>query len=202
MNNDTSWAGRHDSPIDRAIDRAVREIVQVDPPVGLRRRVLSRLASAPQRRASTVPWYAWGTAMVAVAILVVVLARDRSPQPTTAGQVPAQAADVKAPAPERAAELPTVTSTPVAPDRGALPRVTREAIRMPRVQNVFGAPSPVVAAADATLGDPTQPGSDAGPEKTPSGVPPLVVPPLAPSPIETPAIVIQPLVVAAPKGGR
>jgi hypothetical protein len=200
MNNESSWGDRHDTRMDRAIDRAVREMVQVDPALGLRRRVLSRL-EAP-RHGSRVPRYAWGTAMLALAAVVVMLVRDRPPEPVTAGPISAQVSAIPAPTPDRTTDLPTISSTPPAPRRGALPRVTREAIRMPRVANVFGAPSPAVSAAAASNTESVRPASEDASPNSPVAVPPLVIPPLTPAPIETPAIVIQPLVMAAPKGGR
>ena len=64
MNNDDSpFASRREpaglppSPIDLAIDRAVRKMMQVDPPAGLRRRVMARIESPPPRRSFFVPAY-------------------------------------------------------------------------------------------------------------------------------------------------
>ena len=73
---------------------------------------------------------------------------------------------------------------------------------MPRVENVFGAPSRAVSAAAASNSESLRPASEDAAQDTQSAVPPLVVPPLTPAPIEMPAIVIQPLAMAAPKGGR
>jgi len=50
MNNEFSWSAAREARIDRAIDRAVREMMQVEPPPGLRRRVLARLNDADERR--------------------------------------------------------------------------------------------------------------------------------------------------------
>ena len=200
MNNESSWGDRHGTRMDRAIDRAVREMVQVDPALGLRRRVLSRLEGP--RHGSRVPRYAWGTAMVALAAVVLMVVRDRPTEPVPAGPISAQVSAVPAPTPDRTTDLPTITSTPPAPRRGASPRVTREAIRMPRVANVFGAPSPAVSAAAASNSESVRPASEDASQNSPAAVPPLVIPPLMPAPIEMPAIVIQPLVMAAPKGGR
>jgi hypothetical protein len=73
---------------------------------------------------------------------------------------------------------------------------------MPRVANVFGTPSPGVSAADAGNTQSVRSASDDVSQDSAVAVPPLVILPLAPAPIEMPAIVIQPLVTAAPKGGR
>ena len=200
MNNESSWADRHGTRMDRAIDRAVREMVQVDPALGLRRRVLSRL-EVP-RHVSRVPRYAWGTALLALAAVVLMLVRDRPTEPVPAGPISAQVSAVPGPVADRTADLPIITSKPPSPRRSASPRVTREAIRMPRVANVFGAPSPAVSAAAATDSESVQPASEDASQNSPAAVPPLVIAPLMPAPIEMPAIVIQPLVMAAPKGGR
>ncbi len=200
MNNESSWGNRHDTRLDRAIDRAVREMVQVDPALGLRRRVLSRL-EAP-RRGSRVPRYAWGTAILALAAVVLMMVRDRPAEPVTPGPISAEVSTVPAPAPDRATDVPTNTSTPPVPRRGASSGVTREAIRMPRVANVFGAPSPAVSAAAAGNSESVRPASEDVSPNSPAAVPPLVIAPLMPAPIEMPAIVIEPLVMAAPKGGR
>ena len=73
---------------------------------------------------------------------------------------------------------------------------------MPRVQNVFGAPSPAVSAAAASNSESLPGAPEDVSQDRQSAVPPLVIPPLTPAPIEMPAIVIRPLVTAAPKGGR
>jgi len=49
MSNDLSWNDAREARLDRAIDRAVREIMQIDPPPGLRRRVLAQLKQRPPR---------------------------------------------------------------------------------------------------------------------------------------------------------
>ena len=201
MTNGFSGGDRRDSPLDRAIDRAVREMMQVDPALGLRRRVLSRLESTPQR-GSGAARYAWGTGILAMmAVVLMMLVRDRPSEPLPAGPNPAQVSAVPAHVPPETADLPIATPT-AAPRRGASPRVTREAIRMPQVENVFGAPSAAVSAAAAINSEPVRPASEPATENMGVGVAPLVIVPLAPAPLEMPAIVIQPLETAAPKGGR
>lgn len=204
MTNGFSGGDRRDTPLDRAIDRAVREMMQVDPALGLRRRVLSRLESTPQR-GTHVARYAWGTGILAMIVVVLMmLVRDRPTEPLPAGPNTAQVSAVPAPLPRGTADLPIATPapTPAAPRRGASPRVTREAIRMPKVENVFGAPSAAVSAAAAISSEPVRPASEPATENMGVGVAPLVIVPLAPAPLEMPAIVIQPLETAAPKGGR
>ena len=55
MNNEFSWNAAREARVDRAIDRAVREMMQVDPPPGLRRRVLARLNDSTERRSYLLP---------------------------------------------------------------------------------------------------------------------------------------------------
>jgi hypothetical protein len=202
MTNGFSGGDRRDSPIDRAIDRAVREMVQVDPALGLRRRVLSRLESTPPR-GSRVARYAWGSGILAMMVVVLMmLVGGRPSEPLPAGPNPAQVSAVPAPVPRETADLPIATPAATPPRRGASPRVTREAIRMPQVENVFGAPSAAVSAAAAIDSEPVRPAPESATENMGVGVAPLVIVPLAPAPLEMPAIVIQPLETAAPKGGR
>jgi hypothetical protein len=200
MNNESSWGDRHDTRMDRAIDRAVRDMVQVDPALGLRRRVLSRL-ELPQHR-TRVPRYAWGTAIVALAAVMLMLVRDRPIEPLTTSPTSTEISAVPAPRSDGTTDVPPVTSAPPVPRRGTSSGVTREAIPMPRVANVFGTPSPGVSAADAGNTQSVRSASDDASQDSAVAVPPLVILPLAPAPIEMPAIVIQPLVTAAPKGGR
>ena len=198
MNNDSSWAGRHDSPLDRAIDRAVREMVQVDPPPGLRRRVLSRLDADTRPAARITVRYAWAAAAFVVVLAAVMFTRGRPDAPVAAVPVASQAAVVPAPAPE---VRPVAPQPPAAAPRATPRRATREAIPMPRVSNVFGPRSRGVTAASDSGAEAirTPPASSAS--EQPGAVPPLVSPPLTAAPIETPAIVIPPLTTAAPKGG-
>jgi hypothetical protein len=153
MNNDSSWAGHHDTALDRAIDRAVRDMMQVDPPPGLRRRVLSRLAGTPARRSFVSAPYAWAAAALMILVVGMSVARNRTIEPAatkvaTSQPVPTSAPD--RPAPQVQAPVRPLPSPPV-PNRGTKsPRVTNEAIRMPRVRNVFGPRSPAVTATDAS----------------------------------------------------
>ncbi|MBW8894789.1 MAG: hypothetical protein JF613_01195, partial [Acidobacteria bacterium] len=122
--------------IDRAIDRAVRDMMQIDPPAGLRRRVLARLSDSnrPQRHA---PWAQIVFAIVAAMLVVIAAPRMwyRAEQPM-APRPPALAIGAPAPAVdvESVMSHASVVGQPV-----SIPgQVTRESIRMPRVGNVFG----------------------------------------------------------------
>ena len=66
MNNDLSL---NDAQLDRAIDHAVREMMQLDPPPGLRRRVLSRLNQSGERRRHLLPRFAFAAAAAVVVLL-------------------------------------------------------------------------------------------------------------------------------------
>jgi hypothetical protein len=199
MNNDSSWEHGGESPLDRAIDRAVREMMHVDPPAGLRRRVLSRLQPSVTRRPLFLPRHVF--AAVAIAILVVVAMFMRDPggsrvetQPSVASSTQPRVQPVPAPAPQPAKDSRISA-------RGA--PITRERIRMPRVANVFGTETSRVSAAADAGSDAVWTGDSGDPKGALSNpVAPLVVAPLMPPAIETPPIVIPPLVIPGPpKGG-
>jgi hypothetical protein len=124
---------RSEHDIDEAIDRAVRDIMAVDPPAGLRRRVLDRL----ERRAPawwTVPRVA--AAAVAIAIVIVVAAVMFRSQPHQAA----------APAVARIT-LPTQPA-PVPPKSGgAAPIVDEPRPEKPDAGGVAFPPQGTVAAA-------------------------------------------------------
>jgi hypothetical protein len=197
MSDDRSRFGRPgEDRIDRAIDRAVRAMMHVDPAPGLRRRVLSRL-EAPAARRPLVPAFGFAAAMLAVVLAAVFMLRSGPPATTT----PQQASEVPAPA---------VTPAPVPPTpaiQAAAPPVTRPAERtrptrddgtipMPRVGNVFGPPTGRVSSATVAGVRTTAPRvepetSDAAPSETSSnssGVPPIYIAPLEVTPIQVPPV--------------
>lgn len=197
MNNDSPWSGPHESPLDRAIDRAVRKMMHVDPPPGLRRRVLSRLDLHAAERRPFVPRYAWGAVALVILIVAVMFTRDHRIEPGAVVPQPSVVAARPTP-PSDGSAAPTQAPAPrKSPSQLSSLRITRETIPMPRIADVFGTRSAGVSAAsergiEAVWPDANNPSSS---------VPPLVITPLTPAPIETPAIVIPPLVIAAPKGG-
>ena len=199
MNNDSPWTGPHESPLDRAIDRAVRKMMHVDPPPGLRRRVLSRLETHVAQHRLFVPRYAWGAAALLILIVAVMFTQDDRTEPVALGPPPSVATQESTPprepsaAPPRA-PLPAPRTTA---SRVPSPGVTRERIPMPRIANVFGTRTAGVSAAAESGVEAVWPGAD----NPSNAVAPLVITPLTPAPIDTPAIVIPPLVIAAPKGG-
>ena len=173
----------NDARLDRAIDRAVREMMQVDPAPGLRRRVLSRINMPVERRALPVMRYAFAAAALVVAVLSITLIPDHVEPP----------APPKAPSPIVATAVPpidldAVLSTPTLTASVSIPaesvRISKEPIRMPRITNVFGAQPPGVSAATVR-----EPGML---RIAPETLAPLTIVPLSARPI-----VIEPLVLPA-----
>jgi len=191
MSNEVSWSAARETRIDRAIDRAVRDMMQIDPPAGLRRRVLARLGDSkrPQRHA---PWAQIAFAIVAAMLVVIAAPRMwyRAEQPM-APRPPALA--IGAPAPvvdvESVMSHASVVGQPV-----SIPgQVTRESIRMPRVGNVFGNGRGEVSAAT------TENASRTGARHlAPESLPPLRIVPLSARPIVLPPRIL----VAPPKGAQ
>lgn len=203
MNNDSSWGPGGGSPLDRAIDRAVREMMHVDPPPGLRRRVLSRLEAPVARRPLLLPRYVFAMAALVILIVAAMFMRDHggsrvgSETPASvAGGTPLRPHPAPAREPQPTKDPKVTALAPSAP-------ITREPIPMPRISNVFGAGTTRVSAAADPGSEAVWTGTPGDPKEVPSNpVAPLVVAPLAPAPIETPAIVIPPLVIPGPsKGG-
>jgi hypothetical protein len=176
MNNEFSLSAAREARIDRAIDRAVREMMHVDPPHGLRRRVLARLNESEQRRSYFLARYAFAAMAVVILMMSLTLLTERVEPPT-----PPQAPVVRLPAPAPAIE---VVNQSEAPDTSR--RIIKEPIRMPRVTNVFGSRPGEVSA--ATI--------DAGKRQ-------IVVPSLKIVPLSARPIVVTPLIFPpVTKGGQ
>ena len=184
--------GPSESRLDRAIDRAVRDMIHLDTRPGFRRRVLAHLDPGPVTSAmlSRVVFAAAALAVLILAIMVMVPGR-RSEGP------PAVAQRESAPV-QTAPQAPAPVTTPVQrPHRHPQTSgVTRERIPMPRVSNVFG-DRKHGAAATSIESDSVWPASPAATHTEPPGAPPpLVIPPLQiPAPI-----VIAPLTPRGPGG--
>lgn len=202
--NQTGFDGSRPSVLDAAIDRAVRHMVQVDPPSGLHRRVLSRLrAPAAPKRASM--RYVAAFATLGVLVLAVgLLVRDKAPvstpvstvvSPATVPEARKQQADGTSP--KAAGPL---NQRPSAPDAAApAPRPTppararraphAEVIPMPEITNVFGPPANTVAGASVSaresdsLGAPTEIVT-----ASPIEIQLLTIPPLEIEPLRIPDI--------------
>lgn len=176
----------NDARLDRAIDRAVREMMHVDPEPGLRRRVLSRINAPVERR--TLPFVRYGFAAAMVAVVVAAVSISLQP-----GQIELPAPP-KAPAPIVAGGVPpvvlplvppTVIKGPGTPNETA-PPITRDVIRMPPVTNVFGERRSKVAA--ATVREP-----DFERRISPEILTPLTIVPLSARPIVIDRLVVMAL---------
>jgi hypothetical protein len=176
--------GDRGSALDRAIDGAVREMLDVEPPAGLRGRVLqqidpvasgfSRKHRSRQHLDRRILWTGLPLAAAAALVLALLLPRSSSPPqaPATVAQNP-PAPPVVTPAPPRVTPPVTTTARTVA----AAPRRV-QARATPR-------PDAVVAAGDAT---------DVvfGPEPGFPRVSPLAVAPLTVSSLRTASAVAPP----------
>jgi hypothetical protein len=183
------------SRIDRAIDRAVRDIMQVDPGPGFRRRVLERLDPEPVRSSMFFRIaLATGTVALLVLAVMIVLPNRRSSLPdgissTTTPPVPA-GPHTAAPAQQPVHDTDLATPQQPAPrDRRATPRLSGRPTAMPRIANVFGDRDSAVAAASVaadTVWPAPAPETD---EERSEGLPPLVIPSVQPpAPIVIPPI--------------
>ena len=180
MNNEFSFSAAREARIDRAIDRAVREMMQIDPPPGLRRRVVARLSDPKDHRRYFLAHYAFAAMAVVVLMMSITLLTDRV-EPPTPPKAPMVALPAPAPAIEPVIEMDVQAETVATPSKG----ITRERIRMPRVTNVFGTRSGEVSA--TMIG---------------GGRREIVEPPLKIVPLSARPIVIAPLVIPpAVKGG-
>jgi hypothetical protein len=107
---------------DKAIDGAVREMLDVEPPAGLRRRVVERLPTFAEAPAGK-PASGWAMGVVATAALVLLaifLAREtpRTPETIAAGPrppvtAPMATAPVQSSAPELPRPRPATQTAPV-----------------------------------------------------------------------------------------
>lgn len=196
MSEDTLRGHRQDGAIDRAIDRAVRDIMSVEPPAGLRRRVLSRL-DAPPPRATLLPWCTGAVGALAAGVLAVLLLRP-APAPV-APPVVEQAAKAPAASAPAPAATPTPQSTPgpasVAGAQTARRTMTDTPIRMPRIANVFGTPGAGVAAAAADIEGVVFPETPtaAAREETAGTPHPISVPQITIPPLQVERIRVEPM---------
>lgn len=176
--------------IDDAIDRAVRDIMSVEPQAGLRGRVLERI-ERPGARLFALPRLAGAGALAAIALISFLLVRPVPPpeQPELAtNTVPAPVPDA-GPPPETSRSARD-TAAPPAAGPAAPPRQARRSA--PRAPAPPPAPAPqfpprgVVAAA-----------TFAGVPETAAATPEVVPLPLDPhaTPIAIPAIHIEPLTI-------
>jgi hypothetical protein len=181
MNSNTSL---NDARLDRAIDRAVREMMRVDPAPGLRRRVLSRINAPVERRALPLLRYGIAAAALAVVVLSITLLPGHV-EPPTPPKAPSPIVAGVAPAVLLPAALSRYNPPPV-PSGKRASQITKEPIPIPRVTNVFGDRRSDVSAASVR-----EPGA-AAPRVAPETLTPLTIVPLSARPL-----VIEPLVLPA-----
>jgi hypothetical protein len=173
--------------LDRAIDRAVGELMQVDPRPGLRHRVAGRL-DAPVRRTSWIVQAATAAVLVAVMVVSWMLLRGPAAPPAA----PSQTAVSPALAP----------ATPPAQTHASIPTpVTTEPARVParrpqtRLEADFGPRRGRVAAANVDTAKPRGAAYAASPLPPGGAVAPIA--PIMILPIEVQPIVIAPLTFSA-----
>jgi hypothetical protein len=172
--------------LDRAIDRAVGELMQVDPRPGLRHRVAGRL-DAPVRRTSWIVQAATAAALVAVMVVSWMLLRGPAAPPAAPSQTAVSPALAPATPPAQT-HAPTPTPVTTEPARTA---------RRPQARGEadFGPRRGRVAAANVDTAKPRGAAYAASPLS-----PGVAVAPIAPImilPIEVQPIVIAPLTFSA-----
>jgi len=177
-----------ESSVDDAIDSAVREIMQLDPRPGLRRRVLSQL-DAPAAERSWLPRLILPIgALTCIALTVLVLTRGVQPTPPAppvatppTSQIPPSAPASPAPSVTASAPSPLPEPAPTtlsAKPRGAATPVSGESIFGPRSGRVSAAS---VKPAEASGAAPVLP-------EFAGTLPALVLPPLVIQPLNLDAL--------------
>jgi hypothetical protein len=183
-----------DGRLDAAIDRTVRQMMAIDPPAGLRRRVLNRL-DVPDAGAAWWPRLGFAAATLAALLLAVVYL------PPADAPAPVPSAGQAAEAPARAAGQPEAMvaqdATPPAPASAppaAPPRTRVEQLpEPPRMDTVFGAPDARVSATSVENAPPVTPAADDAGALPP--LPPIDIPAISIAPIEIKPLTLTPLPV-------
>jgi len=202
----------HRGRLDRAIDRAVHEMVRADPRPGLRHRVEGRIHAGPSASMRNTRWQV--PALAAAAVLVVVLGSlvllrsPHTPEPENARV----AAVEPSPAPStEPSEAPGAVpaSSPSTPSEAPAPVQTPRSMQAaPRAaEQIFGARSGLVRAADAEASPEIDSLAAPDAERFPGASFGLGSPiePLAPitiTPIRLTPIVVSPVIVNALPGGK
>lgn len=166
-----------DTRLDDAIDRAVREMMNVDPRPGLSRRVLARLET-PRTSWLTVPRLAAAAALVAIIVVALVLV-TRTPAPVSQQVAVTPRPPVVAPPSEEPVPSPSTGRTP--PIASIMPpRVRFELRQQPRAAEEL--PPFVTSARVEPL----------------ASMIPIEVPPAGPRALELPEVVVAPLAAIEP----
>jgi hypothetical protein len=185
--------------LDHAIDRALRGMMEIDPPPRLRYRVAHRI---DRRRARPAFVAAFAAAAVLIAIAgswmaLGVSRANRQVEPRVA--VASQAQPEARPA-APAAAAPSAT-TPVNEVLAPRPASGRHGRSLPRPTVIFGGARDTVSAASVATAPPTPDAGEAAPGRLPEEAPLPVVAPITIAPITISPIVIPPLRIP-PIGGR
>lgn len=165
-----------DTRLDDAIDRTVREMMNVDPGPGLSRRVLARLET-PRTPWLTVPQLAAAAALVAVTVVALVLV-TRTPAPVSQQVAVTPRPPVAAPPSEEPVPSPSTGRTP--PIASIMPPRVRFEPRQPRAAEEL--PPFVTSARVEPL----------------ASMIPIEVPPAGPRALELPEVVVAPLATIEP----
>lgn len=172
---------RTEQDLDDAIDRAVRDIMSLDPRPGLRGRVLSRLERAER------PWFAFpqlaaAAALILIIVAAVLLRSVGTPEPPVSPMVATrEPASIHLPAPAER----TIPDTVRKPAAGAT------AASRTGVPSVFPPRNRVAAASvpvDTTSPETVAPAAAAPPAELPSSE-------LAPKPIVIEPLKVEPIVI-------
>jgi hypothetical protein len=173
--------------LDNAIDRAVREMLDAEPPPGLRGRVIDRIESP--RRGFAWIWIAAPVAAAAIVVLAVLLPSKSAPPVVEPVTTVATKETTAPPQPATSTPPPAVTQVPSQP---AIARVTpRPVRRQPSAATTVAAAS-VEAGADIAWLEPL-PGPEAidvaalEPSKAPS------IPSIDLAPAQIPALEVRPI---------
>jgi hypothetical protein len=175
--------GERGSALDRAIDDAVRQMLDVEPRAGLRARVLNRIAAsrhAPSGFSRKIIWTAVPLAAAATLVLALVLPSRRAEQPP-----------LQAPPSTVAAVEPSRVPAPLAPPVVGAPQRAPRMMTAPRVvtaprTHTVAVPEGIVAAAAFTPAEPVA-------SIEPLSITPIEVAPIAPQGIAPSDITVRPL---------
>lgn len=179
---------------DRAIDRAVREIMSAEPPAGFRHRVMRRLVD-PEPASS---WAAWSRLGLTAAALATILAVaiwlrpiDRHVEPVPVASAPHSPAPVTAqPPPQRDTEVRRAPPALVPP--GTRTReIVKPAAPIDRIVSAASLPSEDIASFDERA-ESASARPDAVPAASPQNAP---LPALAPPALSIPEIVLERIVI-------
>ena len=181
-----------ETQLDEAIDRAVREMMNVEPTGDLRQRVLDEIAGAPQW---VMPWRALAAASAALAAIVLLIVNliTRQPAPAenrVASTIAVPPIQQTTPPPATKPSTPAASQAqdtlPIAQRPGrSTPRVARHTAQE-RLVEAASIPGPLALETATTPAEPLAP-------VLPVAVTPLYTPPIRTSEIEITQITLEPI---------